>query len=106
MKKEEALSYLKKILNPEDTIYGIIKHVAKSGMSRSISFIYICEDRKPLFLDGVISNLFGYKLDLNNGGLKISGCGMDMIFKVVYDISEMIFEGQDRAGYLINSRQI
>jgi hypothetical protein len=101
----EALRYLKNLLKPEDTIYGIIDHVSSSGMSRTIRFILI-KNNMPVYLDGVIADLLDYKIDLKHNGLKVSGCGMDMIFSVVYNVSELVFEGQERSGYLINSRQL
>ena len=62
-------------------ILATIKSVARSGMSRRISFALI-KNNEVLVLDGVISKLTGFK---DNGkysheGLTVGGCGMDMVF--------------------------
>jgi hypothetical protein len=67
-------------------IYGIVRHVARSGMSRSISFYYFGKTGEPLCLDSAIETILGHKRDRNHDGLKIAGCGMNMIFATVYNL--------------------
>ena len=75
-------------LDKGDTIYGIVKSVSASGMSRTIKF-YTIKDNRPMFLSWSIGQLLGYKLR-EDGTIRISGVGMDMIFKVIYDLGAVV----------------
>lgn len=108
--KEIAFSRLKKYLKPGSTIYHTVKHVAKSGMSRQISF-YIVRDGKIESINWELSHILDYKRNPSNGALKIGGTGMDMGFHVVYSAGRKLFpngfklaEGQygrngDKSGF-------
>lgn len=82
-----------------DTIFTILRHVSGSGMSRTISLVHMPEGwcdswgaQRVLELDYVVSKITGHKIDQRRGcGLKISGCGMDMGFKLVYQLSSCIY---------------
>ena len=67
------------------TIYSIIKHVSKSGMTRHISFFHIWGN-EPYFLTRSISDLLGYKMNKYHDALVVGGCGMDMAFAVVNNL--------------------
>ena len=84
-------------LGKGDTIYGIVKSVSASGMSRTIKF-YTIKDNRPMFLSWSIGQLLGYKLR-EDGTLRVSGVGMDMIFKVVYDLGAVVHND----GYFFRS---
>jgi len=77
-----AKARLDEILNQEQEIYCIIRHVSQSGMSRHISFFCIV-DNEPRFLDGLISDYLDYRHNKSYTGLVVGGCGMDMAFSVV-----------------------
>jgi len=70
------------------TIYGIVKSVSSSGMSRTIKF-YTIKDNRPMFLSWSIGQLLGYKMK-EDGTIRVSGVGMDMIFKVIYDLGAVV----------------
>ena len=58
-------------------------------MSREISFLIAGKDGiENINYD--IKEILGYKFG-KSGGLKISGCGMDMGFAVVYELSGVIY---------------
>jgi len=87
-----AIERLKEILSPGDTVYSIIRSVSRSGMSRTIDFY----SKDHAYLTGLISNACGYTRD-KRGALKVSGCGMDMAFAVVYDLGKALWpRGTDR----------
>lgn len=89
--QEEALAHLREIVRPGDRIYGIVRSVSKSGMSRVISF-YKLTAEGPLYLTGWIGKAIGYRrVDGWRDGLRVNGCGMDMIFAVVYELGRVIF---------------
>jgi len=77
-----AKARLDEILNQQQEIYCIIRHVSQSGMSRHISFFCIV-DNEPRFLDGLISDYLDYRHNKSYTGLVVGGCGMDMAFSVV-----------------------
>ena len=77
-----AKTCLNNLLNREQEIYCIIRHVSQSGMTRHISFFCI-EANMPRFLDGYISNYLDYRMNKYYNALVVGGCGMDMAFSVV-----------------------
>lgn len=92
------------------TVYHSVTHVSRSGMSRSIKF-YIIRDGQPLSIDYLMAASGTGSLDNKNGGIKVHGCGMDMGFNSVYNLSWHLFNGTARhkrygrdAGYILNSR--
>ncbi len=109
MTHEEAIKQLKKILRKGDTVYSVLRHVSRSGMMRHISF-YAIKGNKPVFLDGHIEAVTSYKrVPMGKGeGLKVSGCGMDMGFSVVYNLSCILFprNRRDDRGYNLASKWI
>lgn len=72
-------------------IYTIIRSVAKSGMSRVISFNYVeAKTNRILSLDYAIGQFLDYK-PAKHEGLHIKGCGMDMGFHVVYTLAQELY---------------
>lgn len=71
-------------------IYTQLEHVSQSGMFRRIS-VCIIKNNKPIWINGLVSKLTGYDEDKRKDGLRVSGCGMDMGFAVVYDFSSKVF---------------
>lgn len=99
----QNLEYLK----PGDIIYCNLKHVASSGMSRDIQFFTIT-DNEPNFLTWSVAVV--QNLSTKHEGVHVPGCGMDMGFSVVYNLSRKLFgpgdvNGRD-PGYALNYRWI
>lgn len=88
--KEEALRYLRKILRPGDTVYTILRHVSSSGMSRRID-LYAIRKNQPVYLSGYAGRVLGISRHPSKEGLNVSGCGMDMGFHLVYELSYALF---------------
>jgi hypothetical protein len=89
--REEAIAHLRTVLKPGDTIYTVLRKVSSSGMSRQID-VYVIKDNRPWFLTGWVSKACGYsRADQGHGPLRVGGCGMDMGFAVVYDLSRVVF---------------
>lgn len=86
---DESKSYLKKLFRVNKTVYCKLNHVSQSGMTRRISF-YVVRKNKIIDLTRHISNVTGLKVS-KNGGLTVGGCGMDMGFSVVYDLSRTLY---------------
>lgn len=86
--RQEAIEKLRGILKPGDMVYTILRHVSRSGMSRDISVLSSAEQD--------ITWLVGRVLDYrraDNGGLRVGGCGMDMGFHIVHNLSYALFPG-------------
>ena len=108
--KAEALETLRGILKPGDRVVTILRHVSTSGMSRSID-LYIFRANA----DGSVSKRFlsRYAAIIGAGGCtwdearsccKITGCGQDMGFAIVYDLSWSVFDGRPAADAPENDR--
>ena len=82
----QARQFLLETLKPGDTVKTILRHVSRSGMSRSISLVK--NDRDLSYFAAVV---MGDNIDQNHGGIKIGGCGMDMGFALVYNLSSNLF---------------
>ena len=85
----EARSTLLKLLKPGDTVYTMLNHVSRSGMSRSITPIVIV-DNEPRYMSWSVAILFGQVRDKYDG-VTLNGCGMDMGFHLVYSLSRILF---------------
>lgn len=100
----EAAEGLRTLLKPGDTIHTIIRHVSRSGMSRRISFkILKCERGKleERHIDWAASVLLNGRVPEYGDpeGVRLDGCGMDMGFHGVYNISRSLFpDGHRCAG--------
>lgn len=84
--QNEARTFLAEYLPPGTTVYTVVTHVAKSGMSRRIRCIVI-DDGQPYDISGMVGRLLGYRRNDRDGGLMVSGCGMDMGFHLVNSLS-------------------
>ncbi len=89
--REEALARLREWLKPGDTVYTILRHVSKSGMSRDIGIV-IFRDGSPLHPNHAVACVLG--LTLKRDAVRINGCGMDMGFEIVYNLCQCVFPGK------------
>jgi hypothetical protein len=112
----EAIKELRELLKPGETVYTILRHVSASGMSRVID-LFIMRGNEPRRITWSVAQALGYAYDQKREGLRVSGCGMDMGFHVVYSLARVIFNdrviyqkkatgqvGSNDAGYLLNQR--
>lgn len=90
--QQEAIEYLRGQLHPGDTIYTILRHVSRSGMTRIIDPVIMTPDG-PLSIAGWAAKTIDQPLDRDRWGVKMGGCGMDMGFALVYDIARVTFAG-------------
>jgi len=78
-------------LRPGDTIWGCVRTVARSGMSRTMTFHVPDESGRGICdITYAVGALLGEKLN-KRGAIMVPGCGMDMIFKMVYDIGRTMY---------------
>ena len=86
----EALGRLREWVKPGDTLYTQLKSVSRSGMSRVIQVLKM-ENNEPRYLGYNIALALDWRYDRNKEGLKVSGCGMDMGFHVVYTLGQALW---------------
>ena len=146
--RQEAREDLLKWLKPGDTVYTVLDHVSRSGMSRAIRVLvpctrWVCNDCGKSFdmtyaprvceegcggqtfraqVDHIHPNwAVGKLLGLRHwrrGGreqdaLVVGGCGMDMGFHLVYELSHRLFhegypclgQGKCPSNYHVNHRE-
>ncbi len=87
---EDGLRRLREMLKPGDTVYTILRHVSQSGMSRQISPVVI-KDGIPDDISWEVAKLGIWKRKYPHDSLTVGGCGMDMGFHVVYEMSRVLF---------------
>lgn len=88
-RKAESLTYLRKLLKPGDTVYTVLRHVSRSGMSRRIDLYKMSKDG-PIWITGPVGRALDYN-EGKDGGLVVGGCGMDMGFHLVHSLGYALF---------------
>ena len=103
--RDEARAKLAELLEPGDTVYTVLRHVAPSGMTRWID-CYVIRDDEPLWLSWWAAKACGYSVNTrNHEGVEMGGAGMDMGFALVYAIGRAAFpEGFDCISDPANTR--
>lgn len=90
--KAESLAFLRDQVKlvPGDTVYTVLRNVARSGMTRWIDF-YVIRDGDPWRISYHIAKAAGYTYDNKRESVKVGGCGMDMGFSVVYNLGATLW---------------
>jgi len=89
--RDEAIARLRETLKPGDTVYCVLRHVSRSGMLRIID-LYKMAESGPVWLTMLAHRAgVGSGYDTKREGLKMGGCGMDMGFAAVYELSSILF---------------
>lgn len=103
----EARETLRKMFGELEykTVYTVLRHVSSSGMSRDISLKMVAKNGALRDITYLACIAMGEKPKDKNGNrvVRVGGCGMDMGFHVVYNLSYSLYrdEGLDRAGYVL-----
>ena len=119
-KKEQncARETLERILKSGTTIYTVLRHVSRTGMQRSIQ-LQVVVDRDIVDISWSAAALLDASLDAKRGGIKISGCGMDMGLALVHNLGMVLWlqgtsephgtrngEPDSNGGYVLKHRWI
>ena len=124
--RDEAITQLRAWIKPGDTVYTILDSVSRSGMSRQIRVVIPMIDRhddehQAATVDFHHPNwAVGKALGLSHAkrhgrvqdALVVSGCGMDMGFHLVYELSHALYgegypclgKGTCPSNYHVNHR--
>lgn len=120
--RQEAIKFLHDVCPQGSTVYTVLTNVSRSGMSRSIKCLIVSLDRVPVTEekhDGKtkyeysrdiidigyhVSRVLDYSLDKRNEwSVKVSGCGMDMGFYLVTQLSYALGYNNDENGRITGS---
>lgn len=92
--RERCKNLLREILPPGSTVQCILRHCSRSGMMREISLHAMTTDMdgKPWLRDITrpAAEVIGSRIG-KTGGIRIGGCGMDMGFALVYELSRALY---------------
>jgi hypothetical protein len=88
--RQEAVAKLREMLKPGDKVYTILRHVARSRMTRHVSAVIIHEG-KPFEISYLVARCLDYRRNRDDGGLVVGGCNMDMGFEIVYNLGRKLF---------------
>lgn len=95
----EALASLGTLLHPGDTVWTVLRHVSRSGMSRVISPVVIHErhggELSLWDVSWYVAGLTGHRFSDEPYGVKVDGAGMDMGFHLVYGLARVLFRDVD-----------
>ena len=90
--RAQAIDALRAVCPPGTRVYTILRHVSASGMRRAIS-ASIQTPAGIRNIDHLIGIACGYGQH-KHGGLILDGCGMDMGFDLVYNLSYALYPGE------------
>jgi hypothetical protein len=91
IERERALTELRKLCPVGSTVYTVLRSVSRSGMSRQIGVVLITEDGTDLHPNYLVSTVTGIPTNRAGDGLRVGGCGMDMGFHLVYELSSVLY---------------
>lgn len=100
--REQLLTHY---LREGSTVYTVLRSVSSSGMTRHISLLVANGDEITditYYAAGVLGDSL-YERD-GSRSIRVNGCGMDMGFHLVYNLSSVLFKGEERAGYKLSHR--
>lgn len=90
--KTSSIGLLRDILSPGDTVYTILSHVSRSGMTRWLKVIVV-KNGEANDVTWHVAKATGYPVNTrNHEGVEVGGCGMDMGSHLVYGLSRVIFD--------------
>lgn len=98
----QCIEHLRSVLPPGKTVYTHCNYISSSGMSRRISTYIVSNDRIQ-DITYWVSVAIERTIREGKRGMTISGCGMDMGFSIVYDLSNTLFPMKDSSdgGYVL-----
>lgn len=102
--RDEARATLRALFDGQEkpTAYTILRHVSASGMSRDISVKVLDGDTLRDITYTVAVAMGETPRDVRGWrAIRVGGCGMDMGFHLVSSLSWALYQGRDRAHYVI-----
>jgi hypothetical protein len=104
--RAQAKADLLAFITPGQTIHCILRHVAKSGMSRRIS-LFVIQNGEPRNITGTAAVAMDRTLNRDEFSIVVGGCGMDMGWHLVYSLSRCLFpDGFGVEGMTADGRKV
>lgn len=102
----ESRARLLKLCPPGTTIYCTLRHVSRSGMLRHIS-LHVVKKGTPVSLSWDAARVLGWSLNdgRSHWAIKVDGCGMDMGFHLVNQLSYALHGWKDKGADAIEQSQ-
>ena len=106
--REQARQFLRDTFAGDDKpqLMTILRHVSSSGMTRHISIKYIKNGHLMDLTWHAAIVLEWPKVGDWANAVKVSGCGMDMGFHLVYSLSSALYGYENRGAYKLEQRWI
>lgn len=97
--RAEAVARMHEWVKPGDTVYTILDHVSRSGMSRRVRVVVmlpgVTPDQPPVPIhpNHAVAHAIGAKLVRGgvSDSIRIDGCGFDAGHEVVYSLSHALY---------------
>ena len=93
--RAEFISKLRETLKPGDKLHTVLRSVSRSGMSRVIDVYKLgCSNQGTIeksWLSYWVAKAADFTFDQKADAIKVSGCGMDMGFHVVYNLGRTLW---------------
>lgn len=90
--REKARENLREFIKPGTTIYTVSRHTSRSGIYRAID-AFVMRDGEPVRISFQVAKACGLRYDRKHEAIGMGGCGMDMGFALVYDLSYYLAPG-------------
>jgi len=105
--RDDARATLRQMFDGRErkTVYTFLRHVSSSGMSRDITLKMVDDDGTLRDITYLSAKAMGETCRDRHGWnvIRVHGCGMDMGFHLVYNLSHSLYTGDlDRAGYVLS----
>lgn len=90
LQRDEARERLRVLFPPGSEVHCSVTQVARSGMSRQIA-VYAIEDGQIRNVSRWVAWATESRLSKSDDAVIIGGCGMDMCFALVYNLSHALY---------------
>lgn len=87
--QQQCCRELRKLLKPGRTVYTNQQHVSRSGMMRTLT-VQILAQGRIRDITGLVADACGFSQN-DRGAIKVSGCGFDAGFQIVYDLGHALW---------------
>lgn len=93
--RDEKIAELRETLKPGTTVYTLLRNVSRSGMSRDMD-VYVMEGNEPRRITWSVAKAADLTYNTKSEAIRMGGCGMDMGFALVYNLSRALY-GRDHS---------
>lgn len=88
--QEEARTTLRALCPPGTTVYTVLRHVSRSGMSRLID-CYVMQNGEPRWISSLVGKVGSYPFDRKREALRVGGRRANAGFAVVNNLSYYLY---------------